>query len=191
MINLDKGGKVNLDKSMTKAVIKLNWKPQSRVGEDFDLDSSIAMIPEVGCPGDEDYIMSHDYTKHPTGCVVHMGDDKTGAQGEEIHVDLDLVPQKYKKLVFIIEIYKAQSRHQTFGMVSDSVAYVYDANDMSAPSVKCDLGEDFSTETCVVACEIYRNNGGWKVNNVAAGYQAGLKALLEDYGFEVEERKQV
>lgn len=191
MINLDKGGKVNLDKGLSNLVIKLNWKPQSRVGEDFDLDSSIAMIPEVGCPGDGDYIMSHDYKEHPTGCVKHMGDDKTGAQGEEIHVNLDLVPANYKKLVFIIEIYKAQSRRQTFGMVSGSVAKVFDANDMREPAVNCELGEDFSSETCVVACEIYRNNGGWKVNNVAAGYQAGLKSLLEDYGFEVEERKQI
>jgi tellurium resistance protein TerD len=191
MINLDKGGKVSLDKGLSKLVIKLNWKPQTRVGEDFDLDSSIAMIPEVGCPGDEDYIMSHDYKAHPTGCVKHMGDDKTGAQGEEIHVDLDLVPAKYKKLVFIIEIFKAQSRGQKFGMVNDSVAYVYDANNMSEPAVKCELGEDFSTETCVTACEIYRHGDGWKISNVAAGYNKGLKALLEDYGFEVEERKQV
>lgn len=191
MINLDKGGKVNLDKSITKVVIKTNWKPQKREGEEFDLDSHIAMIPEVGCPGDGDFIMSHDYTEYPNGCVKHMGDDKTGAQGEEIHVDLDLVPAKYKKLVFMIEIFKAESRHQKFGMVDNSVAKVYDANNMDTPEIVCELGEDFSTETCVVSCEIYRNNGGWKVSNVAAGYAKGLKALLEDYGFEVAERKQI
>jgi len=191
MIKLDKGGKISLDKSMTKAVIKLNWKPQTRVGEKFDLDSSIAMIPEVGCPGDEDYIMSHDYTAHSSGCVKHMGDDQTGADGEEIHIDLSLVPAKYKKLVFIIEIYKAESRGQKFGMVDNSVAKLYNADDMNEPEVVCELGEDFSTETCVTACEIYRNGDGWKISNVAAGYAKGLKALLEDYGFEVEARKQI
>lgn len=98
---------------------------------------------------------------------------------------------KAKKLVFAIEIHYAEIRKQTFGMVNDSVAYLYNADNMSSPEVKCELGEDFSNETCVVAFEIYNKDGSWRVNNVAAGYKTGLKALLEDYGFEVEARKEV
>jgi tellurium resistance protein TerD len=191
MIKLDKGGKVNLDKSMTKVIIRTDWKKQTRVGADFDVDSGIALIPEVGCPGDEDYVMCHDYTEYPNGCVKHMGDDKTGGSGEEIHIDLDLVPAKYKKIVITEEIYMAASRKQKFGDISESIVKVFNADNMATPEFICELGEDFSTETCVTACEIYRHNGGWKLSNVAAGYDKGLKALLEDYGFEVEERKQV
>lgn len=189
MINLDKGEKVSLDKGMTKAIVKLNWKPQTREGEKFDLDAYAFIVPEVGIPRDSDLIFHHNPT-HPSGSITHSGDDKTGDQGEDITVDFTKIPQGTKKIVFAIDIYRAGSRKQKFGMVSDSMATLINA-DTNKPEVKCDLGEEFSSETCVVACEIYSHNGDWKINNVAAGYSKGLAALLEDYGFEVAERKEV
>ena len=48
-----------------------------------------------------------------------------------------------------------------------------------------DLMEEFSIETALVVCEIYRYNGDWKFNAVAAGYQGGLEALCRAYGVNV------
>lgn len=189
MISLDKGAKISLDKGMTKAIVRLNWKPQTRVGEDFDLDAYAIVIPEVGLPRDSDLVFHHN-PKHPSECIIHSGDDKTGAQGEDITVDFIKIPKGTKKIVFAIDIYKAETRKQKFGMVDDSIATVINA-DTNSSEVRCDLGEDFSSETCVVACEIYMNNGEWKIKNVAAGYAKGLVELLRDYGFEVEDRKEV
>ena len=45
--------------------------------------------------------------------------------------------------------------------------------------------EEFSIETALVVCEIYRYNGDWKFNAVAAGYQGGLEALCRAYGVNV------
>jgi hypothetical protein len=51
--------------------------------------------------------------------------------------------------------------------------------------IQFDLEEEFSIETALVVCEIYRKNGEWKFNAVAAGYQGGLEALCRNYGVDV------
>ena len=48
-----------------------------------------------------------------------------------------------------------------------------------------DLEEEFSIETALVVCEIYKKNGEWKFNAVAAGYRGGLEALCRAYGVDV------
>ena len=51
--------------------------------------------------------------------------------------------------------------------------------------LRFDLGEDFSIETAITVCEIYKHNGAWKFNAIAAGYQGGLAALCQNYGINV------
>ena len=51
--------------------------------------------------------------------------------------------------------------------------------------LRFDLVEDFPIETAIVVCEIYRNNGDWKFNAVASGYQGGLEALCRSFGVNV------
>ena len=60
------------------------------------------------------------------------------------------------------------------------------AQDMQGTEVlRFDLMEEFSVETALVVCEIYRHNGEWKFNAVGAGYQGGLEALCRAYGVNV------
>ena len=51
--------------------------------------------------------------------------------------------------------------------------------------LRFDLGEEFSVETALVVCEIYRYGGEWKFNAVGAGYQGGLAALCRSFGVDV------
>ena len=51
--------------------------------------------------------------------------------------------------------------------------------------IQFDLEEEFSIETALVVCEIYRKNGQWKFNAVASGYQGGLEQLCRVYGVNV------
>lgn len=183
MINLQKGGKIDLTKEvpgLKRIKVQLNWKPQTRVGEEFDIDSSVGVIG--GNLLDEDYVYFKNL-KHPSGAVVHSGDDRTGGQGEIIDVDFTKMPADKEKLVFIINIHDALARRQNFGQINDSIATVIDA-DTNRPIASFDLGEDFSSEITVVACEIYRHNGEWRFKADGSGYKNGLAELLKDYGFD-------
>ncbi|MFF2084884.1 TerD family protein [Nocardia sp. NPDC058176] len=42
-------------------------------------------------------------------------------------------------------------------------------------------------ETALIACELYRRNGGWKVRAVGQGYAQGLAGIATDFGITVDD----
>ncbi len=40
--------------------------------------------------------------------------------------------------------------------------------------IRYDLGEDFSVETSVVVCELYKHDADWKFNAVGSGFTGGF-----------------
>ncbi len=192
-VNLSKGQRVSLDKNMTMAMVGLGWDvKQFDGGADFDLDASAFILGANGkVRSDADFIFYNNLesTDHS---VKHMGDNLTGegeGDDEVIVIDFTKVPADVQKIAITVTIYDAQARGQNFGQVSNAyvrVARMSNENDMNGSEVlRFDLGEEFSIETAVVVCEIYRHNGDWKFNAVGSGYQGGLAALGRAYGVNV------
>ena len=81
-------------------------------------------------------------------------------------------------------IHDAEARSQNFGQVSN--AFVRVVNEEGGEElIRFDLGEDFSIETAVVVCELYRHGSDWKFNAIGSGFSGGLAALCQNYGLEV------
>lgn len=80
-------------------------------------------------------------------------------------------------------------RRQNFGQVSNAyvrVSKMANESDYDGEKViKFDLFEDFSIETAVVVCEIYRYGSEWRFNAVGSGYQNRLRALCQNYGVNI------
>lgn len=192
-VNLSKGQRVSLDKGMTMALIGLGWDTNRYDGgADFDLDASAFMLGANGkVRKDEDFIF-YGNLKSVDGSVRHTGDNLTGdgdGDDEVLIIDFTKVPSDVQKIAITVTIYDANIRHQNFGQVSNAyvrVARMANENDTSGAEVlKFDLAEDFSIETALVVCEIYRNGADWKFNAVGAGYQGGLEALCRSFGVNV------
>lgn len=173
-VNLSKGQKISLDKGMTLALVGLGWDTNRYSGgAEFDLDASA-------------FLLGAD------GSVTHTGDNRTGegeGDDEVLYIDFTKVPADVERIAITVTIYEAQERGQNFGQVSN--AYVRLArrsseNDsVGTEELRYDLGEDFSVETALVVCELYRSGATWKFNAVGAGYQGGLYALCKAYGVNV------
>ena len=169
-VNLSKGQKISLDKGMTLALVGLGWDTNRYSGgAEFDLDASAFLLS-----------------------VTHTGDNRTGegeGDDEVLYIDFTKVPADVERIAITVTIYEAQERGQNFGQVSN--AYVRLArrsseNDsVGTEELRYDLGEDFSVETALVVCELYRSGATWKFNAVGAGYQGGLYALCKAYGVNV------
>ncbi len=192
-VNLSKGQRVSLDKNMTMALIGLGWDTnQYDGGADFDLDASAFMLGANGrVRKDEDFIF-YGNLKSQDGSVTHTGDNLTGegdGDDEVLIIDFTKVPADVEKIAITVTIYDAQARGQNFGQVSNAyvrVARMANANDTVGTEVlKFDLVEEFSIETALVVCEIYRYGNDWKFNAVGAGYQGGLHALCQSFGVNV------
>lgn len=192
-VNLSKGQRVSLDKSMTMAIVGLGWDVNSYDGGgDFDLDAAAFLLGENGkVLSDNDFVFYNNLDGRK-GAVVHTGDNLTGAgdgDDETIIVNFSKMPLEVAKIAITVTIHDATARKQNFGQVSNSyvrIAKMLNESDFKGEEViRYDLGEDFSVETAIVVCEIYRSGGEWKFNAVGAGYSGGLDALCRSFGVNV------
>lgn len=192
-VNLSKGQRVKLGKDMPLALVGLGWDVnQYDGGADFDLDASAFLLGANGKVRNDNDFIFYGNLKSQDGSVTHTGDNRTGAgdgDDEVLIIDFRKIPADIQKIAITVTIYEAKERNQNFGQISNAyvrVARMANENDMvGTEELRFDLVEDFSIETALVVCEIYRNGNDWKFNAVGAGYQGGLEALCRSYGVNV------
>ncbi|WP_102275466.1 TerD family protein [Cytobacillus massiliigabonensis] len=190
-IQLSKGQRIDLTKTnpgLTKAIIGLGWDTNKyQGGHDFDLDASAFLVDANNkCQNDLDFIF-YNNLQHPSGAVIHTGDNRTGegdGDDEQLVVDFTKIPANVHRIGITVTIHDADQRMQNFGQVSNAfVRLVDDANNQEL--LRFDLGEDFSIETAVVVCELYRHGNDWKFNAIGSGFSGGLASLCRNYGLQV------
>lgn len=185
MINLEKGQRISMDKSLTLVGVGLGWDPNDGSGYDFDLDASAFMLGANGKIPADNYFVFYNNQKSPDGSVESTGDDLTGGNSdggddETLNVDLTKVSDIIKEIVFTATIYKAEERRQNFGQVRNSYIRIYDAKS-NTEIARYDLDEDFSVETAVEFGRLYRHNDEWKFEAIGNGTKGGLQSLVNKY----------
>ena len=187
MINLEKGQRISMDKSLSLVGVGLGWDPNEGSGYDFDLDASAFMLGSKGeIPADE-YFVFYNNPKSPDGSVESTGDDTTGGNSdggddETLNVDLTKVDPQIQEIIFTATIYKAAERRQNFGQVRNSYIRIYDAK-TNTEIARYDLDEDFSIETAVEFGRLYRYNGEWKFEAIGNGSKGGMESLVNKYAY--------
>jgi tellurium resistance protein TerD len=189
-INLSKGQRIDLTKTnpgLTKVIVGLGWDTNHYHGRhDFDLDAS-AFLTDASNKAiqDSDFIFYNNLV-HDSGAVEHTGDNRTGegdGDDEQIKIDFSKIPSHIHRIAITVTIHDADARNQNFGQVSNAFVRVVD-EETNNEVLRFDLGEDFSVETAVVICELYRHMGEWKFNAVASGFAGGLGALCRNFGLD-------
>ncbi len=190
-VNLKKGQKVSLTKEnpgLSKVVVGLGWDINAYdTGSDFDLDASAFLLTDSGKVSRQEDFVFYGNLAHPSGSVVHQGDNLTGVgdgDDEQIKINLSLVPENITKIAFAVTIYEAEERRQNFGQVNNAFIRIYDETN-GREILRYDLGEDFSIETAAIFGELYKHNGEWKFNAIGSGFQGGLAAICLNYGVDV------
>lgn len=191
-INLSKGQKIDLTKAepgLTKAIVGLGWDTNKYSGgHDFDLDASAFLVGENGKVINELDFVFYNNLQGGNGSVIHTGDNRTGegeGDDEQIKIDFSKVPAHVHKIAISVTIHDAQQRRQNFGQVSNAFVRIVN-EDTNHEVLRYDLAEDFSVETAIVVCEIYRYNGEWRFSAVGSGFEGGLAALCRNYGLQVD-----
>lgn len=189
-INLSKGQRVALDNSMKLALVGLGWDTNRYDGgADFDLDASAFLLGENGkLKRDEDFIFYNNLNSRDDA-VIHTGDNLTGdgdGDDEVIMINFEKMPADVHKVAIVVTIHEAEARRQNFGQVSNAYIRIAKCSDefdtIGEEVLKFDLEEEFSIETALVVAEIYKRNGEWRFNAVAAGYQGGLETIIGSFG---------
>ena len=180
-VNLQKGQKVDLRKKdggqLTRVLVGLGWdeaksskklfgflKGGSSHSVDCDASALLCKNGRITAMGDIVYFGN---LTHDTGAVQHMGDNLTGegeGDDEQIAVDLSRLPADYDKIVFVVNIYNANSRKQHFGMIEN--AYIRICDDKGAEMCRYNLTESCDNMTAMIFGEMFRKDGAWKFNAI-------------------------
>lgn len=191
-VSLQKGQKVSLTKDnpgLKKVVVGLGWDVNAfDTGGDFDLDAAAFLLNDTGKVGSSSDFVFYGNLSHPSGSVMHQGDNLTGVgdgDDEQIKIDLSKVPDNVTKIAFTVTIYEPEKRKQNFGQVENAFIRIYN-EETGEEMLRYDLGEDFSIETAAVFGELYKSGSEWKFNAIGSGFQGGLAALCANFGVDVE-----
>jgi len=191
-ISLVKGQKIDLSKEspgLKKAIIGLGWDVNKYDGNfDFDLDASAFLVGENNKVNNDLDFIYYNNLKHSSGFITHTGDNRTGegeGDDEQIIIDFESAPSNVSKVAITVTIHDAQARSQNFGQIAN--AFIRMEDEQSGNEIlRYDLTEDFSIETALVVCEIYRHNEGWKFSAIGSGFEGGLRSLCLNYGLDVD-----
>ena len=196
MINLSKGGRINLSKdengnSLDKVFFGTNWGMIRRAfglgREAVDLDSSVVLLDASGNKVDLVYFGHKDSLG-----VHHYGDDLTGdANGDDgidnetVEVTLSKIDSRVHHVFFVLNSY----RHHKFDKIPYIGIRIYTSpnnkpkENVSDPvtvlaqySLK-DMASEFAGKESIILGEAYRKDGEWKFK--AIGEFGNIKSVSE------------
>lgn len=186
MINLEKGGRINLNKEVSLYKVGLAWDASQVPGTEFDLDAMAVELTKDGKILTEKHFVYYNNMTDPEKAVKHSGDNRTGAgdgDDETISFDLSKVNTNCDSIVILLNIHDAINRGQNFGQVKNAVAHLYEGEG-TTPTHKYDLEEDASMSTQVRFVRFYRHDGGWKFQALGEQKKATLHDALTEFGIE-------
>lgn len=143
--------------------------------EHLDIDPYVVLLDQQGMAHRDEDLIFFGNMRSLCGSVTYQEADKV------MQLTLTAVPAEVQKLAVVFAIY------------GDSVN---NFSKLSEIALQLKLGTeevwrfpiiDLTAERTIVAAEIYRYHGQWKLNAVGAGYKEGLERLLRDYGLEIIE----
>lgn len=192
-INLKKGQKIDLTKSepgLSKVHVGLGWDEVSKPrgffasllggGQPIDCDASVIMLDN----DQYDEMVYFGKLKSLCQSIHHQGDNLTGegeGDDEVITIDLKTVPQRFNRLVFVVNIYDAKKRGQDFGMIRNAFIRIVNPK-THVELVHFDLTENYQGFTTLIAGELYRDGSEWKFGAIGEGTKdANLSEITNRY----------
>jgi tellurium resistance protein TerD len=176
-----------LDPTLRKIMVGIGWDVAGFGAEPPDLDVSIFMVDKnEKTRVDEDFIF-YNNLKSPDGALEHMGDNRTGAgegDDENIRIDLDKIPYEVYRIYFVISIYEAEIKKQSFKSVRNSFLRIVN-EETGIELMRFNLDQEFIDEpesTAVNVGFLERSGPNWFFEGVGKMTKGGLKEIATQYG---------
>lgn len=183
VIRLSQGQEVKIhsgNRPLSKIYVGVGWDPV-RQGANMDVDSSV-----IVAGGQQKEIVYYGDLKHPSGCVIHHGDNLTGEDAagknddENITVDLEKVPSNRDRLIFVLNIYECRSRRQQLGDVKNMYIRLYDPDSRRA-IVEYKVEANMQNDTALIIGMAYRQGWEWTFRAIGKGSRAeDIRSLADE-----------
>ncbi len=177
-VELVKGANTELETA--PLLVDLMWSG----AEGSDLQVAALLIGDDGRAYRDQPLVDQARPQGPDESVHHVGHDRTErGWRDRLLVDLVSAPSRLSRVLVTAALDDTAPASVTFGSVTglEVVLGAPRAGGRPVRFVVPPLGE----ERAIVAVEIYRRGGRWRVRAVAQGYAEGVVGLARDFGAEL------
>ncbi|MGV4982596.1 TerD family protein [Streptomyces sp. NRAIS4] len=165
---------------MTAELVRGQNHPLSQVRLVIRISAGTPVLAGVTLGDENGTVHGPQWVAHP-GAPALPGVEvpRQSAAEHRLAVDLDALPEAVHRIDVFLALPSDTGGPLRFGAVAAPHATVegLDGTELASYTL---TGLD--SETAVLALELYRRQGAWKVRAVGQGYAAGLSALLADQG---------
>lgn len=176
-----------LDPTLRRLMVGIGWDVVGFDSEPPDLDVSIFLVDkDEKTRIDEDFIF-YNNLKSADGSVEHMGDNRTGAgdgDDENIRLNLEQIPYEVYRIFFVISIYEADLKRQSFKSVRNCFLRIVN-EETGIELLRFNLDQEFIDEPNTTAVNVgflERSGPNWFFEGLGKMTEGGLKEIATQYG---------
>ncbi|MGV9255592.1 TerD family protein [Streptomyces sp. NPDC003697] len=165
---------------MTAELVRGQNHPLSEARLDIRISAGTPVVAAAAFGGDDGRLRDAESVAHPAAPVLPgLEVSRQAAADHRLAVDLDAVPEGVHRVDVLLVLPESGPGPARFGAVAAPFVAVtgLDGTGLAGYTL---TGLD--TESAVIALELYRRHGAWKVRAVGQGYAGGLADLLADRG---------
>ncbi|MFJ6081873.1 TerD family protein [Streptomyces sp. NPDC092369] len=165
---------------MTAELVRGQNHPLSQARLEIRVSAGAPIVASATLGDENGKVHGVEWVAHPGAPTLPgLEVSKQAAAGHRLAVDLGAVPEAVHRVCVLLALPVGVGGPVRFGAVAAPFIAVtgLDGTEVASYTI---TGLD--TESAVVALELYRRQGAWKVRAVGQGYAGGLAELLTDQG---------
>ncbi|MFI9775099.1 TerD family protein [Streptomyces sp. NPDC051956] len=165
---------------MTAELVRGQNHPLTQNRLEIRVSAGVPIVAGATLSDDQGKVHGRDWVAHPGApALPGLEVPRQAAADHRLAVDLDAVPEAAHRVSVLLALPTGPGDPDRFGAVAAPFVAVtgLDGSEVASYTIT-----DLDAESAVVALELYRRQGAWKVRAVGQGYAGGLGALLTDQG---------
>jgi len=165
---------------MTAELVRGQNHPLSQVRLEIRVSAGKPIVAGATLSDEQGKVRGVEWVAHPGAPTLPgLEVSKQAAADHRLAFDLDALPESVHRVSVLLALPTGVGGPVRFGTVAAPFVAVtgLDGSEVASYTI---TGLD--AESAVVALELYRRQGAWKVRAVGQGYAGGLAALLTDQG---------
>ncbi|MEU5592050.1 TerD family protein [Streptomyces sp. NPDC020298] len=165
---------------MTAELVRGQNHPLSQVRLEIRIAGGVPVVAGATLSDDSGKVRGVEWVAHPGAPTLPgLEVSRQAAAEHRLAVDLAAMPEQVHRVDVLLALPTGTGGPLRFGAVATPSVAV---TDLDGTQVARYTITGLDAESAVVALELYRRQGAWKVRAVGQGYAGGLAALLTDQG---------
>ncbi|UQI44161.1 TerD family protein [Streptomyces sp. HU2014] len=167
---------------MTAELVRGQNHPLSESRLEIRISAGGPVVVGATLSGADGRVAGAEWVAHPASHrLPGLEVSRQAAAEHRLAVDLDALPESAHRLHVLLALPEGVGGPSRFGAMAAPFVAVTGLDGAEVASYTL---TDLDSESAVVALELYRRQGAWKVRAVGQGYAGGLTAMLLDQGLD-------